>query len=55
MIFTIPETWEKLPVEVQAYILFSENSLRPSLERIAQLEQKVNELEATHDSRLSRC
>jgi len=41
-----PETWEKLPIEVQAYILVLENALRQSLERIARLEQKVNELEA---------
>lgn len=41
-----PETWEKLPPEVQAYILVLENALRQSLDRIAQLEQKVNELEA---------
>jgi len=41
-----PEIWEKLPAEVQAYILFLENALRQSLERIAQLEQRVNELEA---------
>ena len=41
-----PETWEKLPPEVQAYILFLENALRQSLARIAQLEQRVNELEA---------
>jgi cell division septum initiation protein DivIVA len=41
-----PEVWEKLPPEVQAYILVLENALRQSLERIAQLEQRVNELEA---------
>jgi len=41
-----PETWAKLPPEVQAYILVLENALRQSLERIAQLEQRVNELEA---------
>jgi transposase len=41
-----PETWKKLPPEVQAYILFLEHALRQSLERIAQLEQRVNELEA---------
>jgi transposase len=41
-----PEIWEKLPPEVQAYILFLENALRQALERIAQLEQQVNELEA---------
>lgn len=41
-----PEIWEKLPPEVQAYILFLENALRQALERIAQLEQRVNELEA---------
>jgi transposase len=41
-----PETWEKLSPEVQAYILFLENGLRQSLERIAQLDQRVNELEA---------
>ena len=41
-----PETWGKLLPEVQAYILVLENALRQSLERIAQLEQKVNELEA---------
>jgi hypothetical protein len=41
-----PETWEKLPPEVQAYILVLENALRQSLERITQLERKVNELEA---------
>lgn len=41
-----PETWEKLPPEVQAYILVLENALRQSLDKIAQLEQRVNELEA---------
>ena len=41
-----PETWAKLPPEVQAYILFLEHALRQSLERIAQLEQRVSELEA---------
>ena len=41
-----PETWEKLPPEVQAYILFLENALRQALARIAQLEQRVKELEA---------
>jgi cell division septum initiation protein DivIVA len=41
-----PETWEKLPPEVQAYILFLENALDQALARIAQLEQRVNELEA---------
>jgi transposase len=41
-----PETWEKLPPEVQAYILFLEHALRQALERIAQLEQRVNQLEA---------
>ena len=41
-----PATWEKLPPEVQAYILVLENALRQSLDRIAQLEQKVNELES---------
>ena len=41
-----PETWAKLPPEVQAYILFLENALRQALDRIAQLEQRVNELEA---------
>ena len=41
-----PETWEKLPPEFQAYILVLENSLRQSLDNIAQLELKVNELEA---------
>jgi hypothetical protein len=40
------ETWEKLPPKVQAYILVLENALGQSLERIAQLEQKVNELGA---------
>jgi len=40
-----PETWEKLPPEVQAYILVLENALRQSPERIAQLELKVNKLE----------
>jgi cell division septum initiation protein DivIVA len=41
-----PETWKKLPPEVQAYILVLENALRQSLDRIAQLEKKVNELAA---------
>ena len=41
-----PETWEKLPPEVQAYIRVLENARRQSLEEIAQLEQRVNELEA---------
>lgn len=41
-----PETWAKLPPEVQAYILFLENALRQALARIAQLEQRVSELEA---------
>ena len=41
-----PETWEKFPPEIQAYILVLENALRQSLERIAQLEQRVNKLEA---------
>jgi len=41
-----PETWGKLPPEVQGYILASKNALRQSLNRIVQLEQKVNELEA---------
>jgi transposase len=41
-----PETWEKLPPEVQAYILFLENALRQALASIAQLEQRVTELEA---------
>jgi cell division septum initiation protein DivIVA len=40
-----PGTWEKLPPEVQASILILENALRQSLDNIAQLEQKVNELE----------
>ena len=41
-----PETWKNLPPEVQAYILVLENALRQSLDKIAQLEQRVNELEA---------
>ena len=41
-----PETWAKLPPEVQAYILLLENALRKALDKIAQLEQRVNELEA---------
>jgi hypothetical protein len=41
-----PATWEELLPEVRAYILVLENALRQSLDRIAQLEQKVNELEA---------
>ena len=48
-----PEIWQKLPYEVQAYILFLENRLeqmeyrlRQSLEKIAQLEQEVMELKA---------
>ncbi len=41
-----PETWSKLPPEVQAYILVLENALRQALDKIAQLEQRVNELEA---------
>lgn len=41
-----PATWGKLPPEVQAYILILEHSLNQSLDNIAQLEQKVNELEA---------
>jgi len=36
-----PETWEKLPPEVQAYILVLENALRQSLERITQLERRL--------------
>jgi cell division septum initiation protein DivIVA len=39
-------TWEKLPPVVQAYILVLKNALPQSLDNIAQLEQKVNELEA---------
>ncbi|MFZ5452244.1 MAG: hypothetical protein ACOZF2_10320 [Thermodesulfobacteriota bacterium] len=31
---------------MQSYILFLENALRQALARIAQLEQKVSELEA---------
>lgn len=41
-----PEVWERLPPEVQAYILVLEHSLRQALAKIDQLEQKVNELEA---------
>lgn len=48
-----PEIWEKLPYEVQTYILFLENRLeqmeyrlRQSLEKIGQLEQEVMELKA---------
>ena len=41
-----PEIWGQLPKQVQVYILFLENSLRQALARIAELEQKVNELEA---------
>ena len=41
-----PESWEKLPPEVQVYILVLEEALRQSLEKIAQLEQRVSELEA---------
>jgi transposase len=41
-----PKIWEQLPPEVQAYILVLEEALRQSLEKIAQLEQRVNELEA---------
>ena len=41
-----PKIWEQLPPEVQAYILVLEEALRQSLERITQLEQRVNELEA---------
>jgi len=41
-----PEIWANLPPEVQAYILFLENALSQSLEKIAQLEQRVSELEA---------
>lgn len=40
-----PEIWERLPPEVQAYILVLENSLRQALAKIDRLEQKVNELE----------
>jgi len=41
--------------EVQAYILVWENALRQSLLRIAQLQQKVNELEAwLYGQRVSR-
>jgi len=40
-----PEIWKNLPPEVQAYILFLENALRQALDRNAQLEQRVNELE----------
>jgi hypothetical protein len=45
-----PEIWKNLPPEVQAYILFLENALRQSLERITQLEQRVKELEARAES-----
>ena len=41
-----PKIWEQLPPEVQAYILILENALRQSLDRIDQLEKKVNESEA---------
>jgi transposase len=41
-----PKIWEQLPPEIQAYILVLEEALQQSLERIAQLEQRVNELEA---------
>jgi transposase len=41
-----PEIWVQLPPEVQAYIWVLENALRQSFEKIAQLEQRVNELEA---------
>ncbi len=41
-----PEIWEKLPPEVQAYILVLETALRQALEQIAQLEQRGMELEA---------
>ena len=41
-----PKIWEQLPPEVQTYILVLEEALRQSLARIAQLEQRVNELEA---------
>ncbi|MFP3867401.1 MAG: hypothetical protein ACLFUU_04450 [Desulfobacteraceae bacterium] len=33
-----PEIWEKLPPEVQAYILVLETGLRQALEKIAQRE-----------------
>jgi hypothetical protein len=39
------EIWERLPPEVQAYILVLENSLRQALAKIDRLEQKVNALE----------
>jgi transposase len=41
-----PKIWEQLPPEVQTYILVLEETLRQSLARIAQLEQRVNDLEA---------
>jgi len=41
-----PKIWDQLPPEVQAYILVLEEALGQALERIAQLEQKVMELEA---------
>jgi hypothetical protein len=44
-----PETWEKFPPEVQAHILVLEHARRQSMESIAQLEQKVNELVAHAD------
>jgi hypothetical protein len=44
-----PETWGKLSPEVQTPIQVLENDLRQSLHNIAQLEQKVNELEARLD------
>jgi len=41
-----PKVWEQLPPEVQAYILVLEEALRQALDKIAHLEQRVNELEA---------
>jgi len=40
-----PKVWEQLPPEVQAYILVLEEALRQALDKIAHLEQRVNELE----------
>jgi hypothetical protein len=45
---------KKLPPEVQDYIRVLENALCQSLYRIAQLEQKVNELAARLAARLDR-
>jgi transposase len=41
-----PGIWHQLPAEVQAYILLLEHGLHQALERMAQLEQEVNELRA---------